>query len=233
MRKRPFRNAVLHWRRLRNVDPLTLHGVRIGTPASGLPRQVRTALFKETYEEHECALAKEILTPQDRVAEIGAGIGLVSLVATRLCGPGAVLSCEANPAMEPIIRANYALNGWTPNLSMTAVTADGRDLAFFKDDNVLSSSAFDRQRDATPITVPSVAINTLIADHRPNVLILDIEGAEVEVLGAADLSAIRAVIVEMHPHIVGPQTIDHLGADLEAAGLKRQAVRHKTHLYAR
>jgi FkbM family methyltransferase len=228
-----LRNLKLHWRRLRDLRVLRLHGVQVRCGPDDVPRSVRSALFKESYEAYECELVKRILRPGDRVLEIGTGIGLVSLVATRLAGEGNVLSCEANPEMEAVIRANYALNGWTPNLRMQAVTADGGPLTFYRNDNILSSSAFDRQIDGHEITVPSVALAEVIAAHRPSVLVMDVEGSEVELLPAADLSGIRAVIVEMHPHIVGPEKIMALVAQMAAQGLQLAETRHKTFLLAR
>ena len=58
--------------------------------------------------------------------EIGCGIGLVSLVARKICTEGFVISYEANPQMETLIRKNYALNNLVPNLEMKAVSIDGK-----------------------------------------------------------------------------------------------------------
>jgi FkbM family methyltransferase len=228
-----FGNLKMHWRRLCNVKTLTLHGVRVRTGVEDLPRSVRSALFKETYESFECELVERMLKPGERTLEIGAGIGLVSLVATRQCGEGQVLSCEANPELEATVRANYALNGWTPNLLLKAVTADGRDLTFFKHRNVVSSSAYDRQIDGQEITVPSVPVNELIARHRPSAIIIDVEGGEVEVLPAADLSGVRTIIAEFHPHVVGAGPIEELVRGLVGQGFVHRETRHKTYLFTR
>jgi len=228
-----MRNLRMHWRRFRNLQELVYHGVRIGTVPGEIPKSVRSALFKGTYEDYECRLVERCVKPGDRVLEIGTGIGVVSLLATRLAGEGNVLSCEANPALEPVIRANYARNGWQPELLMTAVTADGRDLSFHQNDNLLTSSAHDRSLAGTAITVPSTPIDTLIARHRPSVLVMDVEGSETELLPAADLSGIASIIVEMHPHIVGEDAIAELGAKLQARGLREAARQHKTCLLVR
>ena len=223
----------MHYRRLRDVEVMAIHGVKICTARGEIPKSVRSMLFKGTYEAHECNLVKHTVHPSDRVLEIGAGIGLVSLVATRNCGEGNVLSCEANPALESIIRGNYMLNGWVPNLTMCAVTSDGRDLTFFRDNNVLSSSIFDRGLTDEEIIVESIAINDLIDRHRPSVIVMDVEGSEIELLPAADLSQVREVIVEMHPHIVGEEKIVSLVKNTEAKGFRPIDIRHKTYLLTR
>ena len=218
----------MHWRRLRNVETLTVRSVKVRTARGEIPKAVRSMLFKGTYETHECDLVERMVRPGDRVLEIGTGIGLVSLVATRLCGEGHVSSCEANPDLESVIRENYRLNGWTPDLTMRAVTSDGRDLPFFRSGNVLSSSAIDRGLAGDRIVVESLAINDLIDEHRPSVVIMDVEGSEVEILPAADLSRVRIIIVEMHPHIMGKEKIAILVGDMEARGFQLADTRHKT-----
>lgn len=226
-------NLVMHWRRFRDLREIKLHGVRLHTAQGDIPKQVRNAIFKGRYEAHECALVRKWLAPTDRVLEIGCGIGFVSLVATSICGEGNVASFEANPEMEAVIRRNFTLNGWTPNLTMSAVTADGRDIQFHRQENVLSSSIFDRDLGAEEISVRSVSINDALKVSQANTLIMDVEGAEEEILPAADLSNVKTAIIELHPHIIGADKVADLVALLEGQGLGLKETRHKTYLFAR
>ena len=226
-----LRNLKMHWRRLLNVKTLTVRGVKVRTAHGEIQKTVRSMLFKGTYEAHECELVERVVRSGDRVLEIGAGIGLVSLVATRFCGEGHVFSYEANPDLESVIRKNYRLNGWTPDLTMRAVTSDGRDLPFFRSSNVVSSSVIDRNLTGDRIVVESLAINDLIDEHRPSIVIMDVEGSEVDLLSTADLSRVRILIVEMHPHIVGKEKVTMLVGDIEARGFRLDDVCHKTCLF--
>ena len=226
-------NMKMHWHRLRDTRILNLHGVKVRTGMEDVPKSVRSALFKGTYEKFECDLVKQHVTAGAKVLEIGTGIGLVSLVATRLSGQGNVLSYEANPKMEATIRANYLLNGFEPNLRMKALTADGRELTFFQDQNILSSSLHERDIKSTTITVPSVAINDVLKEAAPSVILMDVEGAEVELLEIADLSNVKVMIIEMHPHIVGHDVIDGLLESLNAQGFTPAEQQHKTYLFTR
>ena len=203
-----------------NADSITTsYGIKISTARSDIPESIRKALFYDTYERSEALLTQVTVHSQDRVLDIGTGIGLVGLVATRICGEGNVLSCEANPHLEPMVRKNYRLNGWEPNLIMCAVTSDGRDLTFFQQqDDWIASSAFVRGRQGHEITVQSVMINDLIDRHRPTVITMDAEGGEMELLPAADLGGVRAVIVEMHPHIVGKEPIEQIFEGMKERG---------------
>jgi FkbM family methyltransferase len=226
-------NMKMHWHRLRDTRILNLHGVKVRTGMEDVPKSVRSALFKGTYEKFECDLVKQHVTAGAKVLEIGTGIVLVSLVATRLSGQGNVLSYEANPKMEATIRANYLLNGFEPNLRMKALTADGRELTFFQDQNILSSSLHERDIKSTTITVPSVAINDVLKEAAPSVILMDVEGAEVELLEIADLSNVKVMIIEMHPHIVGHDVIDGLLESLNAQGFTPAEQQHKTYLFTR
>ena len=228
-----MRNLKLHWRRLRDLKEIELHGVRVKCGKDDVPRSVRSALFKETYEAFECRMALSALRPGDRVLEIGCGIGLVSLLATRVVGEGNVLSCEANRSLEQLIISNYALNGWKPSLVMKPVTADGRDVVFHSNENLVTSSTFERNLPGVAERVEAIAIGDVIASQRPNVIIMDVEGAEVELLQEADLKVVELIIVEVHPHIVGEDTIQKLFEVLQVRGFKINEQEHKTYVLSR
>ena len=215
-----------------NRQEMTAHGVRIGC-GQDIPRSVRSSLFKGTYEEFECELVKRIVRTGDHVLEIGTGIGLVSLLSTRMAGEGNVLSYEANPALEEVIRGNYERNGWEPNLRMRAVTVDGGPLTFYQNENIVSSSTIERKLEQREITIDSDPIAEVIGRHRPDVIVMNVEGAEIDLLTAPDLSGVRAIVVETHPHIVGAEATDAMLAHLHAQGFETRAFRHKTCLLVR
>jgi len=228
VKKPTFRSLRTRLHQLLDTKTVTLNGVRVGTARGALPASIRKFLYRGDYEEHERDLVEKALRPGDRVLEIGCGIGLVSLVATRVCGAGNVFSYEANPMMEETIRSNYRLNGWEPNLFMKAITADGRRLRFFRQKNVLSSSLIDRDMGGEVIEVESVAINDAIAAHRPTAVVMDAEGAEEEILPVADLSGVRVLILELHPHIIGEEKVGELVKGLEERGFALRGKSHKT-----
>jgi len=213
----PFRNLRLYWHRLLNTQHVNLDGVNVKSD-TGQARQIRNLLFKRTYEGPERELVSKEVRPGDTVLEIGAGIGFVGLLAARLSAPGRVVSFEANPALEPVILANYALNAARPELHMKAVTTDGAPITFHTSSNVISSSLIKRPMTQQSVTVHSTAIATAIDEIRPDVLIMDAEGAEIDLLTAYELGALRAIIVELHPHIVGDQATERLMTSLSKRG---------------
>lgn len=229
----PFRNIRRKWHLSFGTRHYTHWDVKLNTGAEDIPPSVRGHIFKGGYEAVEAELVSAILTPGDRVLEVGTGIGFVSILCAKLAGQGRVTSYEANPALEPTIRANYALNGLVPDLRMKAVTVDGTPISFFANDNILSSSLIDRKLSATEITIDSDAMSAVMDEVKPDVIVMDVEGAETGLLQAADLSGVRAMIVEVHPHITGAEAIVEMDAALADQGLFPAQKRHKTVLYTR
>lgn len=229
----PLRNLRRAWHLAVGTARHTHFGVRLKTGPGVLPKSVRSHIFKGGYEDVEAELVNAVVRPGDIVLEVGTGIGFVSILCTKRAGQGQVESYEANPALEQIIRDNYAENGLKPNLRMRAVTVDGSPIRFFADPGILSSSLIDRNLQAQEITVESVPISVVMQDTLPDVIVMDVEGAEVDLLTAADLTDVRAMIVEVHPHIVGADKIAAMDAVLAEKGMVPTEQRHKTVLYQR
>lgn len=227
------RTVLLHWRRLLNRQTVDYDGVKISTDPTKIPRSVRSALFKGRYEDHERKLVKSMLKPGDRVLEIGAGIGFISVLCARICGEGNVRSQEANPKLEAIIRHNYSLNGIKPDLRMRAVTLDGQTVSFYRNDNIISSSTLERDQKAEKIVVESDPIDVAINDHRATVVIMDVEGAETELLARASLADVKLIIVEVHPHITGDEPVTAMREALTTKGFALVDQAHKTLVFSR
>jgi len=205
---------------LLNSRQTVLHGVTLNTRRGWIPRAVRKALFQGSYESPECRMVIMHVKPGDRVLEIGCGIGLVGILAARQCGSENVFCFEANPALERIIRDNHTRNDLAPNLAMKAVTGNGRDVIFFQDRKMWGSSIFDRDRETNKISIQSVPIQSLIEAHRPTALVIDAEGAEIELFPLVDMGDVDRIIIEMHPHIVGQSRIDTLIEKLISQGYR-------------
>ncbi|MEX3017876.1 FkbM family methyltransferase [Gymnodinialimonas hymeniacidonis] len=229
----PFRNIRRASHIMVGTKRFQHRGVTLHTGPSDIPETVRGHIFKGRYESVEAELVQAILRPNDRVLEVGTGIGFVSILCAKIAGEGQVTSYEANPALEGCILANYSANNLTPDLRMKAVTVDGRPISFFQDPNILSSSLINRDLPLDEITVESHAMESVLNDIRPDVIVMDVEGAEIDLLTTADLSGVRAMIVEVHPHIVGEDKISFMNTALSAAGFEIKARRHKTVHYAR
>ncbi|WP_164726945.1 FkbM family methyltransferase [Shimia sediminis] len=203
-----------------DTKKLPQNGILLNTDASVVPKTVRYGVFGGVYELAEALLVQACIKPEDRVLEIGAGTGFIGLLSARICGAENVFSFEANPAMERIIRGNYDLNSVHPKLHMMAVTPDGNPITFHSADNLVSSSIFDRNLAGAEVTVQSAALNDLLRDLEPTVIVIDVEGAEIGLMASAEFGTVDRIIMELHPHIVGQDAVDTMLRDLETKGFR-------------
>jgi FkbM family methyltransferase len=89
----------------------TIHGVKMLIDPS-LDQGVELSLFETgTYEKGTIQFLEEYLKPGHRFLDIGANIGLMSVIASKLVGEkGVVYAVEANPGTVPILQTNIDLN---------------------------------------------------------------------------------------------------------------------------
>ena len=227
------RSIRYRWHQLIRTKKIQISGVFISTAPSDIARRIRKALFNGTYEDQERFFVEKYVKKTSRILEIGCGIGLVSLVARKICKEGFVISYEANPQMEKLIRKNYELNNLVPNLEMKAVSVHGEKIEFYIDPEVLSSSLFDRKMSHKKVIVESDAFDDILNKIKPDTIIMDVEGAEIDLLGSSRLIGVALLIIEIHPHIVGDDKISQLNQKLGTLYFKEIERRGKVCVYAR
>ncbi|WP_417206638.1 FkbM family methyltransferase [Antarctobacter sp.] len=208
------------------VTAVTCRGVAV--PASPFLTETRIRrMAEERYEGDEIAGALAVVRPGDRVLELGAGLGVVGAVVASNAAPEAVLSFEANPDLIPHIRALHALNGLQDRIELrnqVLMSAPDRPdtRTFYLRTSFLGSSLVDvDNRQTRPVEVPTASFDAVVEEFRPNVLIMDIEGGELEFLEHASLKGIRAVVIEFHPGVYGTEGAKTCKDRLRALGFRR------------
>lgn len=193
-------------------------GVRIDLCAPGLDDVVRTRILEGKYEQAEFGILSQILEPQSRVLELGTCIGFLAAYAAQVVGDDRVTTVEANPEVATLAARTFELNGVRPATILgAAATTDGDQVDFFLGESVWSSSTDPRQS-GRRISVETVDVNRLLHELRPTVLIVDIEGAEIDLLPALDLACVRHLVVEFHPERTGDASVSSCVAGLLAQG---------------
>ena len=187
------------------------------------------------YEGQEIAGALAVLRPGDRVLELGAGLGLVGAIAAGSGKPARVVSFEANPDLIPHIRALYALNGLQDRIEvrnevLISAPEAPDTVTFHLRNSYLGSSLIDTDSRATrPVEVPTARYGALLAELSPTVMLIDIEGGELDFLRHATLTGVRAIVIEFHPDAYGIEGMRACKALLEKAGFVKRAT-HSTRL---
>lgn len=191
--------------------------VRLGR---GLSRSVKRALFYGEYETVERKLLERILRPGDVVMELGTGLGVLSAVAALRVGSGNVHTYEANKLLELAIRDTYKINSVCPSVNFCMVGEGAGEAKFFVSEDFWSSSANASPEDDSGVSVPVRAFGEEVARVRPTVLIVDIEGGELDLFRYADISSMDAIILEIHIGVIGPEGAREIQSLIEKSGLK-------------
>lgn len=196
---------------------ITIEGVRIRV-GRHMSRRVEQSLAKGSYEREELRLISEVLSPDDVVLEIGAGLGLVSTYCAKRLGSGRVFAFEADPDLEPCIRETYDLNGVEPALEMCAIGPKAGRVTLYRDKHFISSSVARRRVGAKPVEVPGKALSYVVERFHPSLLVVDAEGAERELFDQAELRGVRKIVLELHDRVIGPEGTDRVRQRLGEMG---------------
>jgi FkbM family methyltransferase len=213
------------------VDPApatpAAHCLGVDVPASPFLNETRIDRINSArYEGDEIAASLALIREGDRVLELGAGIGLVGGVIARNRAVERIISFEANPDLIPVARALYALNGLQTIELRNQLVLSGPDqpasLPFHIHGSYLGSSLLlGADRAKRTVEIPTADWAGIVADLRPTVLVMDIEGGELALLEHADLSGLRAVILELHPKAYGEDGTAACRKRLRQSGLVR------------
>ncbi len=165
----------------------------------------------------------------DRVIEAGSGLGTITMEIADIVGDDAVFAFEPNPRTAQALLANLALNGYSVVVENSALVADDRDQVAFADTIDISSFAvagiLDVETAPHAIMVRAEPLARVIARLDPTVLVLDVEGAEFELLhSVGDWGRIRAIHLEFHPDMLESHQIDAMFAHLQSMGFVSQPI---------
>ncbi len=157
------------------------------------PSSVSAAMWCDPHFFHrEESLLREVLRPGDVFVDVGANIGVLSLVASSIVGEnGHVFAVEAHPKTVEYLRGNVRLNK-TENVSIIHAAAGDREGTVHftsrrsDDQNCISNSG---------PKVPLRTLDSLLPDVPVRLLKIDVEGFELFVLRGAGRSLQRAEMI--------------------------------------
>ena len=164
------------------------------------------------------------MEPDEVVFELGAGIGFVSTMAYRTGHTRRIVVVEADPRLIPLIRETHLINGVD-----TATIYHGMAMphpgwrtteTFYVRENFWGSSA---SADAgMPVTeehqIPVYDLQALLDEHRPTLLICDIEGGEAGLYRGITLPTVRRILMEVHQAVIGGEAMRQLFLDIGHLG---------------
>ena len=212
---------------LEYTDTFVAQGLVFPDDNTILRKGHKRSMRRGRYEGNEISAATSLFTSDDRVLEMGAGIGYVSTYLAKVIGVKSVLSYEANPALIPYIEEVYRLNEVQDktDLRNAIVASEGsKSVPFYVRGDFLASSFTDDMGGShggviRTVNLSAAPINDVIDDYKPTALMCDIEGAEVEIIPNMNLKDFNSAIIEIHPSTIGNKGVKSIFDALSAAGM--------------
>jgi FkbM family methyltransferase len=183
-----------------------VHGINIPIDRNIVTNRILYSIMRGHYESTETEAVQSLVKAGDRLLELGGGIGVVSAFAAKLLGDASVVCVEANPKLLGYIQRVHAANSVHPKVINAVAVGSARHefASFYLRKNFWVSSFSPEPQDyVEKIEVEAVSIDQLVVDHKPTVLVVDIEGGEIELMESDWTNGVRLVIMEVHPKVIG------------------------------
>jgi FkbM family methyltransferase len=194
---------------MRQGFPVEIDGFTVFVDTAAYDSSLVAAIASGDYECQDREVARAVLCAGDRVIEAGTAIGLVTMRAARIVGEANIVSFEGNPLILADARANFERNGFKIDARHGVLCNKTRytlSEVTFGVSSYFLASRLEPTENADiirRIRVPTFCLEDEIENLRANALLLDIEGGEVDLLSAADLTGIEKIVVELHQALVG------------------------------
>ncbi len=165
----------------------TIHGVKMMIDPS-LDKGVELSLFETgTYEKGTIQFMENYLKPGSRFLDIGANIGLMSVIASKIVGKsGIVYAVEANPGTVPILQTNLELNNCKNVEVLPIALSDVQGTAFLFENwevNRGGASLISQGDNQAGIEVKMERLDDLFDENTTIDLVkIDVEGFEPQVI---------------------------------------------------
>ena len=193
---------------------------RIGGETVRFPPRV-SRYYEADYEPETFVFLRETCRDGDVVLDIGAHIGLFSVVMARLVGPdGRVLAFEPTPTTRRVLEDTIRLNGLEDRVEIRgeAVSSKTGRAVFFDTGDLVSNanSLVPMPRHGGEILLDTVSVDEIVDARGLSVgcIKIDVEGAELDALKGA-VRCLRsqrpALALALHP-----DAIRSAGASLDA-----------------
>jgi len=185
-------------------------------------------------EREEILLCLAHLPIGCKIVEFGGGLGIAATIINKHKAPCQHICFEVNPQARAYCQHVASLNHIALDLRSQALGSGEATTFYLCDDYV--KSGFTKPEGATPyqeIHVETASMGDVIADHKPDVVICDIEGAEDDFIDPHKMAGISSVMIELHPHIYGQDKTNEIKQRFISAGFAERQMMGDVVFYAR
>lgn len=186
------------------------------------PRQV----FLFTAGDHNqpyLDLLKRTIRQDDTIVELGAGMGLGSILAMKQ-GARKAIALEPNPHMLEVITRNAEANKVDVETVQGCIVPGQTqgETTYHLTEEHWSSNIFDyRVEDRLQsLALPVVDVSELLKKYQPQILAVDIQGAELGLFSGLNLDSVRDIILVTHTPLIGEKATAETLATITRAGFE-------------
>lgn len=160
-------------------------------------------IYTGLHEFHEMGFLLHFLNEGDVFFDVGANVGSYTLLASGICG-AKTISFEPIPETFTILKQNIALNGLELLVQMEnkGVGSQSGSIHFSQTEDTTNHVIAIDEKIENSILVPIVRLDEFLADKKPILMKIDVEGFENEVLNGANLllsdQSLKAIIIELN-----------------------------------
>lgn len=199
---------------LKPVDQVKHRGVIIPIIPKVFSEQIIQAIQVGTYEASEAGELDALIQTDEVILEIGAGCGFISTYCAKNPHTKAVYSVEANPALIDVIRLTHQLNKVQVTLYHEVLAKEAGEIDFYVHEDFWASGTHSFL--GKPVKVKTTSFQQRLAEIRPTMLIVDIEGGEDGLFEGIDLTGVRKIMLEVHQPTIGRRGVKRLFDQLSA-----------------
>ncbi|HVF47854.1 MAG TPA: FkbM family methyltransferase [Pyrinomonadaceae bacterium] len=201
-----------------------------GNPVRFPPRWSR--YFKTDYEPETFAFLRDNLTLGETFLDIGAHIGLFSVVAAKKVGEtGRVIAFEPTPSTRDVMKQVLHVNGFEDFVEVRseAVARERATTMFYDsgDEIPVVNSLVRGENTRNEFEVQVVSLDEFVTEHdvKPDCIKVDVEGSELDLLIGAEktLAEFRPqILLSVHPPFIpnAPKAIEEIWDLLERHGYR-------------
>ncbi len=186
-------------------NSLRLHGINVPIGPEDVSSNIWKFLVDGSYEAKEASQVPRCLAESDRILELGTGIGIITTLMAQVPNVE-IWSFDANPAIVALAERVAQANGIKNVKFSRGLLSAGppTNHIFYIREDFWMSSLVERQGPyLSSINLQSINIDRFLEQHDINVLVMDVEGSELQILNDARLNRIDRVILELHDHLYG------------------------------
>lgn len=173
--------------------------------------------FLGRYEKEERYLIDKYISPDDSIIELGGNVGVISnLINKKLSDKKKHIVFEPNPNLIKYLNINKKLNSAQYEIIEGIISKEPSN--FYISDNILSSSI--KVKTNNKIIPNNYSLYEILSNvsYNINTLIMDIEGAEIELIDDFSLLDFSKLIIEFHPNKTKHSEINKAKKTLKSSG---------------